>query len=68
MARRQTRVAGGESAAFEKLTAALRHAIEGATELGVLQQRQQWTAVATAMQRTLAMVNELHMTARIKVN
>lgn len=68
MARREVKPVGGESAAFEKLTAGLRYAIEASTELGVRQGRAEWTKVAMAMQKMLALVNQLHISSRVKMN
>lgn len=54
MARRdQSRVAGGERAAYEKLEQSLRHGIEAATELGVLQSNPLWAQVAALFEQTL---------------
>lgn len=55
-----------ENEAFEKMTAGLRHSIEGATVLGQLQDRGNWTRVAMALQKVLQTTNELYISARAR--
>ncbi len=53
----ETRVAGGERAAYEKLNEALRHGIEAATELSTLQSETGWMAIAIQFQQLLSKVS-----------
>lgn len=62
---RYPKAENAENSAFEKLTASLRLGIEAAQELAVHQERQQWTGVAVALQKTLHLVTELKISSRV---
>lgn len=67
MARNQgIRLAGGEAAAFEKLTGGLKHAIEGCVELQVLRSDDRWTMISMALEKLLQSAGTLQSNAALK--
>jgi hypothetical protein len=63
MAKDQIEIALGESAAFQKLTQGLRHAIEGATEISTLRSDPNWMIVALQYEKLLKVSNEMFSNA-----
>lgn len=63
---RTSKTAGGEQAAYEKLTAACRHGIEAATELGVLQSNNSWSHVGLLFEKVLQQVAQHHVSRAVR--
>jgi hypothetical protein len=53
MARSARQIGGSEAAAFEKVTAGLRHAIEGFTEVGHYRGERAWMQMAILLEQVL---------------
>lgn len=62
---RRRELGGGESAAFEKLTQGLRHAMEAASEISVLRSDPRWGQIGILLQQMLKKTNDLFMKRRI---
>jgi len=61
---RQPKTVGGEAAAWEKIQAGLRMAIEGVTEISIRRSDSRWAAIGRLMEKVLAQVGELYLSAR----
>jgi len=65
-AKDQIEIALGESAAFQKLTQGLRHAIEAAVEISTLRSDPNWMQVSLLMEKTLSNVQNMHNNAAMR--
>ena len=61
---RQPKTVGGEAAAWEKIQAGLRMAIEGATEVSIRRSDSRYAAISRLLEQTLDQTGKLYLAAR----
>ena len=62
---RQPKTVGGEAAAWEKVQAGLRMAIEGVTEVSIRRSDDRWATIGRMLEQMLAKVGELYLAAKM---